>query len=209
MLGHLGTDKPRQWTDLFPEWQPPPSPHVSLLSSSRTLLLLRVQGCERACDLREAAWQLRIFSAGAQSLKERRIETEGGKVQGGDTACLRSFLLKRSYNFLFEGWLSVQESPAEEERQGRIRWGGGRLHPTFWPDGWEESRACGAPAQGVGSCPASQGPAFLFPPSLPLSCQGHLDESPRAAEVALKSPSRRGSGGVSWKAWGSGDWGER
>lgn len=129
MLGHLGTDKPRQWTDLFPEWQPPPSPHVSLLSSSRTLLLLRVQGCERACDLREAAWQLRIFSAGAQSLKERRIETEGGKVQGGDTACLRSFLLKRSYNFLFEGWLSVQESPAEEERQGRIRWGGGDFTP--------------------------------------------------------------------------------
>lgn len=42
----------------------------------------------------------------------------------------------------------------------------------------------------VSSSSSSYGPAFLSPPSLPLSCQGHLDESPRAAEVALKSPSR-------------------
>ena len=44
---------------------------------------------------------------------------------------------------------------------------------------------------GMGSCSSSQGPAFHFPPTLPLACQGHLDESPRAAEVALKSPSIR------------------
>lgn len=100
--------------------------------------------------------------------KERKIiEAEGGEGQGGDTACLRSFLIKRSYSFLFKGRLLVQKSPGKKERRRRY-WRGVPSIVLTRPQAWEE------PPQTVEISPGKQLLASLPPPvdqlsSLPLS----------------------------------------
>lgn len=84
VLVHLGTDKPLQWTDLFPEWQPLlvhtcpfyPAPEHSSCSVCRGVNMPVTE--ERLPGSSGSFLQeLRV------SDKERRIETEGGKAQGG------------------------------------------------------------------------------------------------------------------------------
>ena len=129
--------------------------------------------------------------------KERKIiEAEGGKGQGGDTACLRSFLIKRSYSFLFKGRLLVQKSPGKKGRQRRY-WRGvpsivlirpqhGKSSPKMW-----SSAGQAALSISLSSCRSP----VLSPLFLPLSCQGHLGESPRAQKGPLnpsQTPERSG-----------------
>lgn len=71
VLVHLGRGKPLEWTgSLSGMAATSQATWVPFMELQRTSPV-RVHACERACYLRDAAWQLRIFSARAQSLRQR------------------------------------------------------------------------------------------------------------------------------------------
>lgn len=70
--------------------------------------------------------------------KERKIiEAEGGKGQGGDTACLRSFLIKRELQLFIQRQAVGSEKPGKEGEAEKIL-EGSSIHCADQTPAWEE-----------------------------------------------------------------------
>lgn len=189
-----------------------PALHGSLLSGSRALPLLGVHECECACYLREAAWQLRIFSAGAQRLRQREENNRNRRWEGTGwgPSLLKKLPLKKELQLCIRRRAVSSEKHWRGGDAGEDR--GGEFHPTCWPEPvWEEPGEHGAPAQGLSSAsspppPMGQLSSLLLPSLFPA--KGTWMNHQEQQNWPLNHPQGERKWGLRWKAWGSGHWGE-